>query len=79
MESCNDECCFTDLSMPLAIIFIVFTAVTLLSSMVGVGVAVPYLWYAYVSSASKATLRLVADTFLFFVCVSSCYICIKIF
>ncbi len=53
VEACNDECCFTNLSMPLAIIFIACSGVALLSSLLGFSVAVPYIWYAYTGRTSK--------------------------
>lgn len=53
IQACNDECCFTNLSMPLAIIFIVFSAISLLSSLAGIAAAVPYIWYAYSESDTK--------------------------
>ena len=53
VQACNDECCFTNLSLPLAIVFIVFTAITLLSSLAGIAVAVPYIWYAYNAPDNK--------------------------
>ena len=45
VENCNDECCFTDMSMPLVLIFITFSAVSLLTSIVGIGVAVAHLFF----------------------------------
>ncbi len=53
VDACNDECCFMNYSMPLAIIFITCSGVTLLSSLLGFSVAVPYIWYAYTGHGSK--------------------------
>lgn len=40
------ECCFTSTSRPLAIIFVVFSALVLLASIVGVTLAIPYMRYS---------------------------------
>lgn len=45
-ESCPDECCFSQTSRPLALIFVVFSALVLLASIVGVTIAVPYMRYS---------------------------------
>lgn len=53
VDACDDECCFKNFSMPLAIIFISCSGVTLVSSLLGFSVAVPYIWYAYTGHTSK--------------------------
>lgn len=53
INECNDECCFMDTSRPLAIIFIVFSALTLLCSIVGICVAVPFLLYTSSAYSKK--------------------------
>ena len=40
VDSCNDECCFTDMSGPLAIVFLAFTATALIASILGLIIAV---------------------------------------
>ena len=53
VENCDDECCFTDMSMPLVLIFITFSAVSLLTSIVGIGVAVAHLFFTRRSDDMK--------------------------
>ena len=55
IQECSDEpeCCFRDTSRPLAVIFVVFSALCLLLSVVGVCVAVPYLRYRCDAESTK--------------------------
>lgn len=53
VDTCSDECCFTDLSMPLAITFITCSCVALFSSLLGLSVSVPYIWYTFTRHTSK--------------------------
>ena len=53
LNSCDDECCFTDVSMPLAIIFIAFTGTALFTSILGTIIAVPYIWYGGQNTGSR--------------------------
>lgn len=46
VDLCDDECCFKDTSQPLAILFVIFSALVLVSSLVGVIVAIPYIRYS---------------------------------
>ena len=47
VDKCNDECCFTDMSEPLAVILTAFTGGSLLASVLGVGASVAHLVYAF--------------------------------
>ena len=47
VDECNDECCFTDMSEPLAAVLITFTAISLLASVIGLGTAVAHLFFAF--------------------------------
>ena len=52
VSMCQDECCFTDMSRPLALVFVIFSALVLLLSLVGVVVAIPYVRYSVDTSSS---------------------------
>ena len=43
VESCFDECCFRDMSRPILIVFIAFSALALFSSILGILVSASYL------------------------------------
>lgn len=43
VDSCNDECCFRDMSRPILIVFLAFSALALFSSILGVLVSASYL------------------------------------
>lgn len=45
VSTCPSECCFTDKSRPLAFTLLVFSAIIIFMSIVGVAVAVPYMRY----------------------------------
>ena len=47
VDECNDECCFTDMSEPLATVLIAFTGLSLVASMIGLGTAVAHLFFAF--------------------------------
>ena len=47
VDDCDDECCFTQLSEPLAVVFIASAGVSLLASVVGLGTAVAHQYYAF--------------------------------
>ena len=47
VDHCNDECCFTNYSEPLAFILIALTGLSLLTSVVGLGTAVAHLSFAF--------------------------------
>ncbi len=47
VDQCSDECCFTDKSDPLAIVFLAGAGTALLASIVGIGVAVLHLHFAF--------------------------------
>jgi len=53
VDNCNDECCFTEMSMPLALIFITFSAVSLLTSVAGIAVATAHLFFSRMSDDVK--------------------------
>lgn len=44
VNSCFGECCFRDMSRPILIVFIAFSALALFSSILGVFVSASYLW-----------------------------------
>ena len=43
VESCFDECCFRDMSRPILIVFVAFSALALFSSILGILVSASYL------------------------------------
>lgn len=46
VQLCKDECCFTDMSGPLSIVILAFTATALAASVIGLGVVVAHLYFA---------------------------------
>lgn len=42
VEGCEDECCFRGVSVPLALVFLAASALVVVTSLGGVGVAIPY-------------------------------------
>ncbi len=53
VDQCSDECCFTEKSDPLTIIFLAATGTALLASIVGLGVAVLHLYFAFKTGVTK--------------------------
>jgi len=53
VQACDDECCFTYLSFPLAVTFIAVAGVAVLSSLLGITVSLPYIWFAHTGHTSK--------------------------
>ncbi len=53
VEECDDECCFTESSRPIAVIFIVFSVLTMLCGFIGVGMSIPYMRYSKDSNVSS--------------------------
>ena len=53
VDACNDECCFRDISRPLALVFILFSALTVLCSLAGIGIAVSCIRFVNESNPSK--------------------------
>lgn len=53
VDQCSDECCFTDKSDPLAIIFLAGAGTALIASVVGLGVVVLHLYFAFRSGVPK--------------------------
>lgn len=47
VDSCDDECCFTDMSETLAIVLIAGAGVSLLTSIVGLGTAIAHLFFSF--------------------------------
>ena len=47
VDNCDDECCFTELSEPLAIVVIAAGGTSLLNSIVGLGTAIAHLFFAF--------------------------------
>ena len=47
VDDCDDECCFTDTSEPLAIAFVAAVGLSLVASVVGLGTAVAHLCFAF--------------------------------
>ena len=47
VDNCDDECCFTDLSEPLATVLIAAGGIALLNSIVGLGTAIAHLFFAF--------------------------------
>ena len=47
VDECNDECCFTDMSEPLAAVLIAFTGISLITSVIGLETAVAHLFFAF--------------------------------
>ena len=44
VDLCNNECCFRDMSRPILLVFITFSALALFSSLLGMLVSASYLW-----------------------------------
>lgn len=53
IDVCQDECCFIDMSRPIALVMVVFSAFTLLASFVGIVCAAIYLRFSSNSDSSK--------------------------
>ncbi len=53
VDECDDECCFTESSRPIAVIFIVFSVLTMLCGFIGVGISIPYMRYSKDSNVSS--------------------------
>lgn len=47
VDDCEDECCFTDMSELLATVFVAFTGLSLVASVIGLGTAVVHLFFAF--------------------------------
>ena len=47
VDNCDDECCFTDMSEPLATVLIAAAGLSLLTSVVGLGTAIAHLFFSF--------------------------------
>ena len=47
VDICDDECCFTDMSEPLAIVLVAASGLSLVASVIGLGTSVAHLFFAF--------------------------------